>query len=108
MKVLIVGAGGREHSLAWALARSPRVDHLYCAPGNAGIGEVAELVDIGADDIAGLTKFAKEQRIDLTVPGPELPLTLGIIDELEKNRLRGFGPNRAGAELEERRKQEAR
>jgi phosphoribosylamine--glycine ligase len=100
MKVLIVGAGGREHALAWKLARSPRVDRLYCAPGNAGIAEVAELVDIGGDDIAGLVKFARQERIDLTVPGPELALTLGIVDEIERNRQRGFGPNRAAAELE--------
>jgi phosphoribosylamine---glycine ligase len=100
MKVLLVGGGGREHALAWRLARSPRVDRLYCAPGNAGIAEVAELVDIGADDIASLVKFASQERIDLTVPGPELALTLGIVDELERNRQRGFGPNRAAAELE--------
>jgi phosphoribosylamine---glycine ligase len=100
MKVLIVGGGGREHALAWRLARSPRVDRIYCAPGNAGIAEVAELVDIGADDIASLVKFASQERIDLTVPGPELTLTLGIVDELERNRQRGFGPNRAAAELE--------
>jgi phosphoribosylamine---glycine ligase len=100
MKVLIVGGGGREHALAWKLARSPRVERIYCAPGNAGIAEVAELVDIGADDIASLLKFALQERIDLTVTGPELALTLGIVDELERNRQRGFGPSRAAAELE--------
>lgn len=100
MKILIVGAGGREHALAWKLAHSPRVDRIYCAPGNAGIAEVAELVDIGVDDIAALVKFAVEKRIDLTIAGPELPLTLGLVDELERNRRRGFGPVRAAAELE--------
>jgi len=100
MKVLVVGSGGREHALVWKLARSPRVERIYCAPGNAGIAELAELVDIGADDIGGLLKFARQEHIDLTVPGPELTLTLGIIDELERNRLRGFGPSRAAAELE--------
>lgn len=100
MKVLVVGGGGREHALVWRLARSPRVDRLYCAPGNAGIGELAELVPIDAADVAGLVRFAREEGIDLVVPGPELPLTLGLVDELERFGLRGFGPGREAARLE--------
>ena len=72
MKILIVGGGGREHAIAWKLAQSPKVDKLYCAPGNAGIAEVAECVAIKAEDVAGICSFAKDNKIDLTVVGPEV------------------------------------
>jgi phosphoribosylamine--glycine ligase len=100
MKVLVVGGGGREHALAWKLKQSPRVSRLFCAPGNAGIAQCAELVNIPANDVSGLVRFAREQRIDLTVAGPELPLTMGLIDALQREGLRGFGPSAAAAQLE--------
>jgi phosphoribosylamine---glycine ligase len=100
MKILVVGGGGREHALVWKLRQSPRVERLYCAPGNAGIDELAEPVDIDVADLAAIVRFAREQAIDLTVAGPELPLTLGLIDELQQHGLRGFGPTRAAAQLE--------
>jgi phosphoribosylamine--glycine ligase len=100
MKVLVIGGGGREHALVWKLAQSPRVARVYCAPGNAGIGELAECVPIGADDVAALLRFATEQRIDLTVVGPELPLTLGIANEFAREGLMVFGPTREAARLE--------
>lgn len=100
MKVLVIGSGGREHALAWKLARSPRVTKLYCAPGNAGIEQVATCVAVPADDIAGLRAFAQSERIALTVVGPEAPLAEGIADEFRKARLRIFGPTRAAAQLE--------
>jgi phosphoribosylamine--glycine ligase len=100
MKVLVIGGGGREHSLVWKLRQSPHVTQVYCAPGNAGIGEIAELVDIDPSDLDGLVRFACEERIDLTVPGPELPLTLGIVDQLQAHGCKAFGPTREGAQLE--------
>ncbi len=100
MKLLVVGGGGREHALVWKLAQSSRVEKIYCAPGNAGIDELAEPVAIDPSDVAGLVAFAREKEIDLIVPGPELPLTLGITDELERHGLRSFGPSRAAAQLE--------
>jgi phosphoribosylamine--glycine ligase len=100
MRVLVVGGGGREHALAWRLGKSPQVEAIFCAPGNAGIAEVAECVPIAADDIAGLVRFAKEHAIDLTVVGPEKPLTLGIVDRFRDAGLRAFGPTAAGAQLE--------
>ncbi|GIW41717.1 MAG: phosphoribosylamine--glycine ligase [Candidatus Binatia bacterium] len=100
MNVLVVGGGGREHALVWKLGRSPRVEKIYCAPGNAGIGELAELVPLRADDVAGLVRFAREKKVDLTVVGPELPLTLGIVDEFERHNLKIFGPGREAARLE--------
>jgi len=100
MKVLVIGSGGREHALVWKLRQSPRISRLYCAPGNAGIAELAELVDIAADDVNRIVRFAQSEQIDLTVPGPELPLTLGIIDELERHGLPGFGPTKTAAQLE--------
>jgi phosphoribosylamine--glycine ligase len=100
MRVLVVGGGGREHALAWKLARSPRVEALWCAPGNAGIAGVATCVPIAADDLKGLTRFAREERIDLTVVGPELPLTLGVVDRFAEEGLRAFGPTAAAARLE--------
>jgi phosphoribosylamine--glycine ligase len=100
MKILVVGGGGREHALVWKLRQSPRVERIYCAPGNAGIDELAEPVDIDVADLAAIVRFAREHDIELTVPGPELPLTLGLIDELRQHGLRGFGPTRAAAQLE--------
>ncbi|WP_447968852.1 phosphoribosylamine--glycine ligase [Nitrospira sp. M1] len=100
MKILVIGNGGREHTLVWKLAQSPRVSALYCAPGNAGIRQLATCVPIKADDLAGLKSFAQEKEIDLTVVGPELPLSLGIADEFRKARLRIFGPTRNAACIE--------
>jgi phosphoribosylamine--glycine ligase len=100
MKVLVIGGGGREHALVWKIRQSPRVSQIYCAPGNAGIGELAELVAIAPDNVAGLRQFAQRERIDLTVVGPEVSLTLGLVDEFEKQGLRVFGPKRQAAQLE--------
>jgi phosphoribosylamine--glycine ligase len=100
MKVLVVGGGGREHTLVWKLSLSPKVEKIYCAPGNAGIAKMADIVDIKDDDIEGLVKFAKEKQIDLTVVGPEVPLVLGITDRFEKEGLKVFGPNKKCAQLE--------
>jgi phosphoribosylamine--glycine ligase len=100
MKVLIVGSGGREHALAWKIAQSPLVTKLYCAPGNPGTQSVGENVPIMDSDVQGLAGFAVKQAIDLTVVGPELALTLGIVDEFERRGLRIFGPNKKAAELE--------
>ena len=100
MRVLVVGSGGREHALAWAIAASPLVDALYCAPGNAGIAEEAECVPIGATDIAGLVGFCRRERIDFAVVGPEAPLVLGLVDALEAASIPAFGPSAAAAALE--------
>ena len=100
MKVLVVGGGGREHALCWKIAQSPKVKKVYCAPGNAGISKVAECVSISADDISSLKSFVLKEGIDLTVVGPELPLTLGIVDSFEKDGLRIFGPEKDAARLE--------
>ena len=100
MKILVIGGGGREHALVWKLRQSPRVRRMYCAPGNAGIGELAELVTLAPDDIAGLLRFATDEKIDLTVVGPEVSLSLGIVDEFTARGLRIFGPVRQAAQLE--------
>ena len=100
MKVLIVGSGGREHAIAWKVAQSKKVDKIYCAPGNAGISEVAECVPIGAMEFDKLVAFAKEKEIDLTVIGMDDPLVGGIVDVFEKERLRVFGPRKNAAILE--------
>ncbi|HEX16530.1 MAG TPA: phosphoribosylamine--glycine ligase [Deltaproteobacteria bacterium] len=100
MKVLVVGGGGREHALCWKISQSPRVAELYCAPGNGGIGRIANIVEIGAEDIEGLLRFAKDRGIDLTVVGPEAPLVEGIVDAFESEGLRIFGPRKAAAEIE--------
>jgi phosphoribosylamine---glycine ligase len=100
MRILVVGGGGREHALVWRLAQSARVRGLWCAPGNAGIAEQAECVPIAADDLKGLQRFATEQKIDLTVVGPELPLTVGLVDRFRAAGLRAFGPSAAAARLE--------
>lgn len=100
MKVLVIGGGGREHALVWKLARSPQVKKIFCAPGNAGIGETAELVSIGVEEIDKLSAFAEKEKIDVTVVGPELPLTLGIAELFQKKGLRIFAPGREAAKLE--------
>ncbi len=100
MKVLVIGSGGREHTLAWKIARSPRVRKVYCAPGNAGIASVATCVPIGADRIEELLAFARTEKIDLTVVGPEDPLSGGIVDAFEAEGLRIFGASRRAAEIE--------
>lgn len=100
MKVLVVGGGGREHALCWAIAASPLLTKLWCAPGNAGIAEVADCVPIGAEDIAALVAFAKDKAVDLVVCGPEAPLTLGLADACAAASIRCFGPSQAAARLE--------
>ena len=100
MRVLVVGGGGREHALVWKIAQSPRVSKIYCAPGNAGIAEQATIVPIKANDLEGLLGFALKERIDLTVVGPEDPLTQGIVDLFESKGLSIFGPNQKAAEIE--------
>ncbi len=100
MKVLIVGSGGREHAIATSVAKSSRVDKIYCAPGNAGIGQIAECVPIGAMEFDKLVAFAKENQIDLTIIGMDDPLVGGVVDAFEAEGLRVFGPNKAAAILE--------
>ena len=100
MRILVVGGGGREHALAWKLAQSPRVTKIYCAPGNPGIGALAECVNISADNIKALCGFAQEHNIDLTVVGPEKPLTDGIVDYFAARGLKVFGPSQEAAQLE--------
>jgi phosphoribosylamine--glycine ligase len=100
MRVLIIGGGGREHALTWKLRQSRRVEQLFCAPGNAGTAELGENVAIPPNDFAGLCRFAVENRIDLTVVGPDDPLAAGIVDEFASKRLRIFGPTKAAARLE--------
>ncbi|MBX9701273.1 MAG: phosphoribosylamine--glycine ligase [Acetobacteraceae bacterium] len=100
MRVLVVGGGGREHALCWAIAASPLLTRLWCAPGNAGIAEVAACVPIGAEDIAGLVGFARDNAVDLVVAGPEAPLALGLADACEAAGIRCFGPSAAAARLE--------
>ena len=100
MNVLIVGSGGREHAIAWKVAQSPKVDKIYCAPGNAGIEEYAECVNIGAMEFDKLVAFAKEKAIDLTVIGMDDPLVGGVVDAFEAEGLRVFGPRKNAAILE--------
>ena len=100
MKVLIVGSGGREHTIAWKVAQSKKVDKIYCAPGNAGIGQIAECVNIGAMEFDKLVAFAKENTIDLTIIGMDDPLVGGVVDAFEKEGLRVFGPRKNAAILE--------
>ena len=100
MKVLVVGGGGREHAIVWKLSQNKDIDTIYCAPGNGGIAELAQCVDIKATDIDGIVEFAKTNKIDLTVVAPDDPLVLGMVDELEKNGLRAFGPRKAAAIIE--------
>ena len=100
MKVLVIGGGGREHAICWKLAQSPKVKELYCAPGNAGIAEIARCVDIGVMDFEKMTEFAKKEAFDLVVVGPDDPLAAGLVDALEAAGLRAFGPRKNAAILE--------
>jgi phosphoribosylamine--glycine ligase len=100
MKILVIGSGGREHALCWKIAKSPKCEKLYCAPGNGGISQVAEIVDIAADDIEKLCGFARKEKIDLTVVGPEAALVNGIVDRFEAEGLKAFGPRKELARLE--------
>jgi len=100
MKILVVGSGGREHALAWKISQSPLLEKLYCAPGNAGTMSIAENVPLNAEDLQGLVDFAYREKIDLTVVGPEAPLTLGIVDVFEERGLKIFGTKKNAAELE--------
>ena len=100
MKILVVGSGGREHALVWKLSQSSEADRIFCAPGNAGTEEIAENVSIPANDLPKLVCFAKENRIDLTVIGPDDALAAGIVDLFEAKKLRVFGPTKEAARLE--------
>jgi phosphoribosylamine--glycine ligase len=100
MKVLVVGGGGREHALVWKIAQSPLVNQIFCAPGNPGTGTIAQNVDIKVDDLSGLLGFAKREGIDLTVVGPELPLSKGLVDLFEEYGLKVFGPRKNAAFIE--------
>ncbi len=100
MRLLVVGSGGREHALVWKLAQAPGVTDIFCAPGNPGIARLATCIPISVDNVVELADFAESMRIDLTIVGPELPLTLGLVDELQHRGLLAFGPNRLAAELE--------
>ena len=100
MRVLVVGGGGREHAICWKLAQSSKISKLYCAPGNAGIADVAECVPVGAEDIDGICAWASDNNIDLAVIGPEVPLAMGIVDRLNEAGVKTFGPNAKCAQLE--------
>lgn len=100
MKILIIGGGGREHAIAWKLSNEDSVKIIYCAPGNAGIAEIAQCIDINDSNIEELLKFAKDNKVDLTIVGPEVPLVKGIVDEFEKESLKIFGPNKECSQLE--------
>jgi phosphoribosylamine--glycine ligase len=100
MRILVVGSGGREHALCWKIAASPLCDKLYCAPGNAGIASEAECVAIGAEDVEAITAFARTEKIDFVVVGPEGPLVKGLVDRLEADGIAAFGPSAAAAALE--------
>ena len=100
MKVLVVGSGGREHALCWAIAKSPKCKKLYVAPGNVGMTDVAECVDISAEDVPALVKFAKSEKIDFVVVGPEAPLVAGLVDKLDAAGIKAFGPSAKAAQLE--------
>jgi phosphoribosylamine---glycine ligase len=100
MKILVIGSGGREHALAWKLRQSPDTEHIFCAPGNAGTAEIAENVAIPATDLKALVRFAQQNRIDLTVVGPDDPLAAGIVDLFAAEKLRAFGPTKSAARIE--------
>src|SRR5438094_3928391 len=100
MKILVVGSGGREHALVWKLRQSPHTERIFCAPGNAGTAEIGENVAIPASDLEALVRFAKENRVDLTVIGPDDPLAAGIVDLFAAEKLRAFGPTKFAARVE--------
>ncbi len=100
MRILVVGGGGREHALCWAISASPLCTKLFCAPGNAGIAQVAECVDVAAEDVAGQVALARRERIDFVVVGPEVPLSMGLADRLAEAGIKVFGPSQAAAQLE--------
>ena len=100
MRILVIGSGGREHALAWKIKQSKLADKVFCAPGNGGIAQDAECVDIKTEDIPGLLEFAKKEKIDFTVVGPEVPLAAGIVDEFQNYKLKVFGPNKAASQME--------
>jgi phosphoribosylamine--glycine ligase len=100
MNILVIGSGGREHALAWKLRQSPHVDRIFCAPGNGGTGEIAANVPISVSDFDGLVRFAKQNRVDLTVVGPDDPLAAGIVDLFTSEKLRAFGPDKSAARIE--------
>ena len=100
MNVLVIGGGGREHTLVWKIHQSPLVESIYCVPGNGGIAQLAHCVSLKDDNIPSLVEFAQKEAIDLTVVGPELPLTLGIVNEFQKAGLQIFGPTKEAAQLE--------
>lgn len=100
MKILVVGGGGREHAIIWKIAQSPKVDKIYCAPGNGGISELAACVDIKATDIEGIVNFAKLEKIDMVMVAPDDPLVMGMVDALEKEGIRAFGPRANAAIIE--------
>ncbi len=100
MNVLVIGSGGREHALSWAISSSPLLDELYCAPGNAGIADVATCVEIGVNDFDGIIAFCKDKKIEFVVVGPEDPLVNGLVDRLDAEGIKSFGPNAAAAQLE--------
>src|SRR4051812_26771635 len=97
MNILLLGSGGREHALAWKIAASPLVSRLWCAPGNAGIAQEAELAPLDIADHAGVIAFCRDNRVDFVVVGPEAPLVAGIVDDLEAAGVKAFGPSRAAA-----------
>src|SRR6476646_159070 len=100
MNILVIGSGGREHALVWAIAASPLVDRIYCAPGNAGIAEEAECVQVAGSDTPGIIAFCRRAAIDFVGVGPEAPLVAGLVDALEQAGIAAFGPNAAAAALE--------
>lgn len=100
MRILVIGSGGREHALTWKLRQSSHADEIFCAPGNAGTGEIAENVAISVSDFTALVRFAKENGVDLTVVGPDDPLATGIVDLFTSEKLRAFGPNKSAARIE--------
>lgn len=100
MKILVIGSGGREHTLVWKISQSPKVSKIFCAPGNAGISHLAQCVDIGEDNIVELANFAQKMKIDLTIVGPELSLSRGMVDEFDKLGLKIFGPNQKATQIE--------
>ena len=100
MKVLVIGSGGREHAICWGISNNKKIDKIYCAPGNAGISNIAEIVNIKTDNLEGLVNFAKKENIDFTIVGPEQPLSLGIVDLFRENNLLVFGPSKYASQLE--------